>query len=122
LSDRQREVLQQQAERALGQVTETGELLNPIGNLPAPANPPPILEEIREWVEREGTQLRRIYVRDRPDVNCQVLILRRLPPETAWETLSQEFGVAIATLSNFYQRECFLRLLMFGQSQGYLNS
>lgn len=121
-SDRQREVLQQQAERAFGQVGETGELLNPIDNLPAPTNPPPILEEIQEWVEREGTQLRRVHVRDRPDINCQVLILRRLPPETPWETLSQEFGVAIATLSNFYQRECFPRLLKFGQSQGYLDS
>ena len=122
LSDRQREVLQQQAERALGQVTETGELLNPIDSLPAPTNPPPILEEVLEWVEREGIQLRRVHVRDRPEINCQVLILRRLPPETPWETLSQEFGVAIATLSNFYQRECFPRLLKFGQSQGYLDS
>ena len=122
LSDRQREVFQQQAERAFGQLAETGEVINPIDTLPTPANPPPILEEIREWVERESRQLRRIHVRDRPDINCEVLILRRLPPETAWEALSQEFGVAIATLSNFYQRECFPRLLKFGQTQGYLDS
>ncbi len=89
------------------------------GDPPTPPEPQPILEKILEWVEQE-VQLRRIHVRDRPDVNCQVLILRRLPPETPWEVLAQEFGVPISTLSGFYQRKCFPRLLDFGKEQGYL--
>lgn len=96
------------------------ESLDPVDYLVATPEPPPILQEIREWVQQEGAKLRRIHVRDRPDINCQVLILRRLPPEVAWEDLSKEFGVSIATLSNFYQRECFPRLLNFGKSQGYI--
>lgn len=85
----------------------------------APQEAQPILEEILEWVKQEG-QLRRIHLRDRPDINCQVLILRRLPPETPWKVLAKEFGAPVATLSNFYQRQCFPRLLNFGKEQGYL--
>ncbi|NMG06212.1 sigma-70 family RNA polymerase sigma factor [Brasilonema sp. UFV-L1] len=97
-----------------------GQLVDPVDFIPARPEPPPILEEIRQWLEQEGTLLRSIHVRDRPDIHCQILIERRLPPETSWEVLSKEFGVAIATLSSFYQRECFPRLLNFGKSQGYL--
>ncbi|HEY9617311.1 MAG TPA: sigma-70 family RNA polymerase sigma factor, partial [Microcoleaceae cyanobacterium] len=102
------------------QPSDVDDPFDPIANLPARPDVPPILDEIQVWLQQEGQQLRRIHVRDRPEINCLVLIQRRLPPETAWEQLSKEFGVAIATLSNFYQRECFPRLLAFGQSQGYL--
>ena len=121
LSDRRMAAWKEKDLKAAGVLSEHGELLEPVDKLIAPPDPPPILEEIREWVEKEGSNLRRIHVRDRPDINCQVLILRRLPPETSWNDLSQEFGVAIATLSNFYQRKCFPRLLNFGKAQGYLS-
>ena len=101
-------------------LSKDGELLDPLDLIQARPDPPPILEDIREWLEKEGSKLRSIHVRDRPDINCQVLIERRLPPETAWKVLAQEFGVAISALSNFYQRECFPRLLNFGKLQGYL--
>ncbi|RMG05668.1 MAG: sigma-70 family RNA polymerase sigma factor [Cyanobacteria bacterium J055] len=96
------------------------EPLDPVETIAAPPEPPPILDDIKEWVENESRQLRKIHVRNRPDINCYVLILHRLPPERSWEDLSQQFGVGISTLSNFYQRECFPRLLAFGRSQGYL--
>lgn len=95
---------------------------DPINSIPAPPAVPPILEDILEWVELEGSLLRSIYLRDRPDINCQVLIQRRLPPETTWEELAKEFGVGISSVSKFYQRECFRCLLNFGKSQGYLES
>lgn len=122
LWDMRQEAVRKKAITVVRQVSDEDELLDPIDNLPAQPSPPPMLEEIREWVEQQGSQLRRIYVRDRPDINCQVLILRRLPPETSWEELAKEFNVAIATLSCFYQRECFPRLLNFGKSQGYFDS
>lgn len=99
-----------------------GEEIDPIDFLPAPPEPPPILEEIQEWLKQEAHNLRRIYVSNRPDINCLVLIERRLPPESSWKDLSQEFGVSIATLSGFYQRHCFPRLLNFGISQGYFDN
>ncbi|BAT55840.1 hypothetical protein NOS3756_48340 [Nostoc sp. NIES-3756] len=97
------------------------EELDPSDFIPARPEPPPILEEIEEWIKQEAHNLRRIYVSNRPDINCLVLIKRRLPPEASWKELSQEFGVPIATLSGFYQRHCFPRLLNFGKSQGYFD-
>lgn len=120
LQDNYQTVAAQQARTLSWQPSDADDISDPIANLPARPDVPPILDEIQAWLEQDSKQLRRVHVRDRPDINCQVLIQRRLPPETSWEQLSQEFGVAIATLSNFYQRECFPRLLSFGQSQGYL--
>lgn len=100
---------------------ENGEELDPVNLIRAPLEPPPIQKEIQEWLKKEANNLRRIHVQDRPDINCLVLIERRLPPETSWEDLSQEFGVSISTLSRFYQRQCFSRLLNFGESQGYFD-
>lgn len=102
-------------------LSTTGEYLDPLEQFPAPTQPLPILEEICTWVKQECHTLKRIHVRDRPDINCYSLMLRRLPPETPWEDLATEFSVAIATLSNFYQRECRPRLKAFILSQGYFD-
>ncbi len=100
---------------------ENGEEIDPVDLIPAPTEPSSILEDIRDWLQKEAKNLRRIHLRDRPDINCQVLIERRLPPATSWEDLSQEFGVPVPSLSGFYQRQCFPRLLDFGESQGYFD-
>jgi hypothetical protein len=62
----------------------------------------------------------RTHIAGRPEVNAQVLILRRLPPEASWKELSAEFNLPISTLSSFYQRQCIPRLRKFGESEGYL--
>jgi hypothetical protein len=101
--------------------TQEGQPLNPIEVLPAPPDVPPILEDTRQWAQTDADgELRRIHVKGRPDITCQVLILRRLPPETDWKTLETEFGCSYSTLANFYQRQCLPSLRKFGQSQGYL--
>jgi hypothetical protein len=80
----------------------------------APAQSSNLLEQVRQWVELDKTKvLRRTYVRDRADVNAQVLILKRLPPETNWQNLAQEFSLPISTLSSFYQRKCIPLLKEF---------
>jgi hypothetical protein len=87
------------------------------------ANPdiPPILQETQNWALADSTgELRRIHVRHRPDVTAQILILKRLPPEMQWESLAQEFGLSVSTLSSFYQRQCIPVLRKFGRTQGYL--
>ncbi|MEQ9549186.1 MAG: sigma-70 family RNA polymerase sigma factor [Coleofasciculus sp. G3-WIS-01] len=94
---------------------------NPIENIPASPDIPPILEETREWAQADSDgELRRIHIKGHPEITCQVLILRRLPPETPWNTLAQEFGVSVSTLNAFYRRKCMPRLRKFGESQGYL--
>ncbi|AMW27894.1 hypothetical protein [Arthrospira platensis] len=82
---------------------------------------PPILQATRKWAETDPEgELQRLQLRGRKDVTCQLLILRRLPPETTWEDLSAELGLPVSTLSSFYQRKCLPQLRKFGESAGYL--
>ena len=101
---------------------EENDQLDPANLIPAPTEPRPILNEIQEWLKTNSPELKRIHIRNRPDVNSYILITRRLPPEISWLDLSIEFGIPVATLSNFYQRQCFPRLLNFGKSQAYFDS
>ncbi len=103
------------------QVDENNQIINPVDNLPAPPDIPPLLEEIENWVVKDSqNKLRKIYLENHPQITAQVLILRRLPPETAWKQLAKEYGVAAGTLSSFYQRKCKPLLREFSQSQGYI--
>ncbi len=89
--------------------------------LEASINMPSLEEEVREWVETDADgELRSTYIKGHPEVNCQMLILRRLPPRTEWKTLSEEFNLSISTLNAFYRRQCFPRLRKFGEKHGYL--
>ncbi len=121
LQDYRIEGLIQQKTRINPYCTSEGEVYDPVDHLPAPSPPPMLLEEIQQWVKTDPLgKLRRIHIRDRPDIHCQVLILRRLPPETPWEELAQEFQIGKNTLSSFYSRQCLPRLRDFAYSQGYL--
>lgn len=101
------------------ETSEPGEFGDLIERIPDRGDIPPILEQVRGWLETEPLLLT-IHLRQRPDVHCQMLLLRRLPPETPWKALSQEFKVPIPTLSNFYQQRCFPHLRDWGMKQGYL--
>ncbi len=89
---------------------------NPIDNIPAPAAPEETIPDlVRSWAtdDTDGS-LRAKHVKARPDVNCQMLILRRLSSEeSTWSDLATEFGVAVPTLSALYQRHCVPRLRKF---------
>jgi hypothetical protein len=100
-----------------------GELIDIIDIIPAPPDIPSMLEDLRTWAETDpdGT-LKSTHIKGHPNVNCQLLILRRLPPETSWDNLSKELGIAIPTLSAFYQRKCIPKLHNFCESEGYVNS
>lgn len=119
------DVQKQQARRANPSV-QTGrsgesDLLDPLNTVAAEPDVPPILDDVIAWVEADASgELRRTCIEGHPDVNCQTLILRRLPPETSWKDLSAEFGLSVSTLSSFYQRQCLPRLRKFGESEGYL--
>lgn len=100
---------------------ELGELTDPVDSLAAEPDVPPILDEVRNWAETDGDgELRRVHIEGHPQVNVRELILRRLPPETGWKELSEEYGLAVSTLSSFYQRQCLPRLRKFGESEGYI--
>ncbi|MEM9006147.1 MAG: sigma-70 family RNA polymerase sigma factor [Cyanobacteria bacterium P01_F01_bin.86] len=98
-----------------------GQAVNAVEMLPAKPDVPPLLTEIRAWAESDPDQsLTRIHLTNHPQINCQLLILKRLPPETPWKELAADLGVSVGTLSSFYQRQCMPLLREFGKSQGYL--
>lgn len=111
----------QQVRTVSSSTLETEETINLIENLPASPNISSILEETYKWVETDPDgSLHSTHVRDRPDVTCQILILRRLPPETPWKTIAVEFNLPPSTAPNFYKRECLPRLRKFALKQGYI--
>ncbi len=100
---------------------ETNLTTDPLENLPADPDVPPLLEEVRAWVEADPEgELSRTYITNHPEVTAKILILRRLPPEASWKNLAAELGLSVSTLSSFYQRQCLPRLRKFGESEGYL--
>ena len=95
--------------------------LDPIDRLPAPPDIPPWLEQVRAWAESDPTgELQSTHISKHPQVTAQLLILKRLPPETPWKTLAVDYGISVGTLSSFYQRQCLKRLREYGKAQGYL--
>lgn len=112
---------QAQAKNVSAPMPETEETTDPIENLPADPDIPHILEETYQWVQTDPDgELTSTHVKGRPDVTCQILILRRLPPETPWKTIAFEFNLPPSTAPNFYKRECLPRLRNFALSQGYI--
>ena len=96
--------------------------INPVDKIPAPDKPQPILEKTLEWIETQGSELRRRHVRSCPHINCQVLFQHKLPPnEKTWRELAEKFGKRESTLNHFYNHKCFPCLLAFGRAQGYID-
>ena len=102
-------------------VDATNKIIDPIDNLPARPDIPPLLEDIKQWVLSDPqNKLRKIYLDNHPQITAQTLILRRLPPESPWNKLAEEYGVSVGTLSSFYQRKCKPLLREYSKAQGYI--
>jgi len=94
---------------------------NLIDSIASTPDIPPMLEKVRHWAETDPAgELSQIHIEGHPGVTCQILLLRRLPPETPWKELAAEFGLSVGSLSSFYTRQCLPRLRKFGESEGYL--
>lgn len=108
------------ATTALQSTASTDVQANSIDSVPSQPDVPPWLDQVRAWAEAddEGT-LKSVHISKHPDITAQMLILKRLPPETPWKTIAVETGISVGTLSSFYQRQCLTRLQAFGRSRGY---
>lgn len=103
------------------QVDKNNKVIDPVDSLPAKPDLPTILEQIEQWVLQDSEhKLRQTYLDNHPHITCQLLILKRLPPETPWKTIAEEYQVSAGTLSSFYQRKCKPLLREFSKFQGYI--
>jgi hypothetical protein len=111
---------QELSTRAQPRLDEDGKPIDPFDAIPGcDGYVEPLWEKVRAWAEEDATgELSRLHIEGQPRVTCQVLILRRLLSESSWKELSQEFGIAIPTLSSFYRRQCMPRLRDFGGLEG----
>ncbi|MEO1299390.1 MAG: sigma-70 family RNA polymerase sigma factor, partial [Cyanobacteria bacterium J06636_16] len=101
--------------------SDAEERVDPVDQLPAQPDIPPLLTDVKAWAEANPDQvLTRTHLTNQSQITCQYLILKRLPPGVPWKKLAAELGVSVGTLSSFYQRQCLPLLREFGKSQGYL--
>jgi len=122
LRDFSTDIKKDQVTRVSSQIEWDGEVINRIETIPAQPYTEPLLEIVESWAIADVTgELKSLHIKGHPEVNAQMLILRRLS-ETKWKDLADHFGVGIPALSSFYQRQCVPRLRNFGESEGYINS
>jgi hypothetical protein len=81
---------------------------------------PSLIEVLIEWARRdESGELRAKYMKSRPEVTCQRLILDRLNPENTWEFMAKHYHSKVPTLSCFYRLHCIPKLRGFLGDYGY---
>lgn len=75
--------------------------------LPQPEKSASIAEDLREYIEQDIDQvLRNAHIKNRPEANFRAIALARFIDEKSWAEISSELGIAIPTLSSFFQRRC----------------
>lgn len=99
-----------------------------IDRLSAPIDIEPTLniwQATIDWVNRDPQDiLKNIYFRKYPEINAQVLILKKLPPNNLkWDTIAKQWNLSPSEskdLPKFYSRHCRPLLRQFGIDRGYI--
>lgn len=88
---------------------ETGEVINPLDDVPDLRPAQPWWEIIGEAVSGPyAAELENIKPRSRKfaHINAKLVILKRLPPPVDWNGLAQLWGCHRTTLEHFYENHC----------------
>lgn len=63
-----------------------------------------LFDEVVEYVKKDPENIfRKTYLANRPDVNFQVLAIKKIN-RASWKELAEEYRISVPTLSSFYQR------------------
>jgi len=87
----------------LAQRNQPTEESMPLENLPAAPVELSLGEELRQYFEKDPQGLLQRHIKDHPEATVQAIAMARLN-NVSWQDLSKTFGIAIPTLSNFFQR------------------
>ena len=117
----------QQKRQITGLSTDEGKTLDPVDSVAAAPDLQPVMkiwQKTLDWVKKDPDGvLRQTCFRKRPEINAQVLIERRLPPDQPWKTIAAEFQLTppeAKDLPKFYNRKCLPLLRKFGVCEGYI--
>lgn len=90
-------------------------------NLPAKPQKRSMIEITLNWIKTDPQNLlRTTHLRNRPDVNAQLMLLERFAKETAYDVLVARLQVPCSTLAMFYRRKCKPPLVQFWEDEGFL--
>lgn len=106
---------------------DDGQILDPVDSLMAPQDSQSALDmltHLLNWVSEDPDQrLRNRICAKYPNINAQVLLLRRLPPaEQSWTDIADELGADKTYIAQWYSRYCNPFLREWGRTHGYLDS
>jgi hypothetical protein len=124
--DRQQRDLKRHRTRVKGEDGQEAPIVEFLTSRPdAAAAQEKILYPVLKWVEADadGKLQKRIFGQ-RPDINVQSVILKRIPPQSKdWNTICTEFRLSeeeAAALPRWYHRYCKSALREFGTQAGLL--
>ena len=78
--------------------------------------------QVKEYIQLDpDSQLRSCHIRDRPDINCQILLKLRLlsEPRLTLKDISQRLQVGIPTIQSRLERHCFPVIRNIALELGY---
>lgn len=106
---------------------EDGQVLDPVNSLMAPPDSQPamdMLAHLLNWVTEDPEQILRNRVCAKyPNINAQVLLLRRLPPmEQSWTDIASELDADKTYIAQWYSRYCNPFLREWGRTHGYIGN
>lgn len=80
--------------------------LNDLEKIPQPQESPCLSEKVRQYIEEDPEHLfRQTHIRNRPDANFRAIASARFLGKS-WEEIASQLGIAVPTLSSFFQRCC----------------
>ncbi|MEM7796252.1 MAG: sigma-70 family RNA polymerase sigma factor [Cyanobacteria bacterium P01_C01_bin.118] len=105
---------------------EDGQILDPVDSLMAPQDSQfalDMLTHLLNWVTKDPDEVLRSRVCAKyPNVNAQILLLRRLPPmEQSWADIAEELGADKTYIAQWYSRYCNPFLRDWGRANGYID-
>lgn len=107
--------------------SDEGQFVDPVEALASPADSHTALKiwaSLIRWVQADPEhRLRQRKCVRYPQINAQILLLKRLPPdEQSWEDIAAEFSADKKYIAQWYSRYCNSLLREWGRAEGYLEN
>jgi hypothetical protein len=80
-----------------------------------------LFNQVRDHIQLDPQgRFQQTYMKSRPDITAQKIILARLLSDKTWKELAIDYQTLQVNLSSFYQRRCIPLLRQCGESENWL--